>query len=114
VQEVHRTRALESDQGVMPGIGPRPAQGRAALVVEAPHQGRITGKALGRGDVHDVVPFPQAARTAEGRHAALGRGARAAEDGDSLRLTQDVRGAIDRVFQIVPVDGVVHGRFLWA
>jgi hypothetical protein len=56
----------------------------AALIVEVEHQSPIGGERLGRADILDPMPFPQATRPAEGGEPAVRRDAGARQDHDAL------------------------------
>ena len=75
---------LQSDEGVVAGVGLDRGQVGAAEVVEAPDQGRVAVKGPRRGDLLDAVAFPQPAGAAKRRQAALGRDAGAGQHGDLL------------------------------
>ena len=64
---------LKLGQGQVPGIRGHGAGLGAALVIEVQHQGRVAGKAFGRGHVLDAVLLPQPIGVAEGADAAFGR-----------------------------------------
>ena len=70
----------------------------AALRVEAPHERRVGGKALGRGDPFHRLAVPQPARTAEGGEARLGGDARTRHDQDAGVLVdaRALRGPLPR------------------
>ena len=90
--------ALEGGEGVVAGVRGDALQAGPAGVVEAPHQGRVAGEAVGRRHVGDGVALPQARRAAERRHAALGRDPRARQDGDAAGAWRsDLGGAVEVV-----------------
>lgn len=64
---------LEPGERPVGGVGSRPQQPRATLVVEPLHQVGVGLERLGRRDRHRVVALPQPVGVAEGRQPALRR-----------------------------------------
>ena len=53
-----------------------------ALIIKPLHQDRVTGKALGRSDIFDSMPFPQTINPTKGLNPGLRRDACSGEDDD--------------------------------
>src|SRR5688572_33273529 len=75
----------------MSGIGATLRNQVAPPVVPLPDQTRIAGEGLGSGKLFGPVLPPQTVRTAERRHPARGRHARASHDGETRRLSNPLR-----------------------
>ena len=71
-QQLARPLGVEPRQRVVRRIGLDRSELRPPRVVESVNQRRIAAEGLGRADVLDPMPFPQAVGPAEGREAAFG------------------------------------------
>ncbi len=63
---------IEPRQRIMRGIWLHLLNAFAAHIVETQHKVRVAGKGLGRGDIFNLMLFPQSTRTAKRINTALG------------------------------------------